>query len=98
MRLILVAGLLAVTSVPLAMQARPDVEQLAWMAGCWREESGGQVADEVWMAPAGGVMLGMNRTVAGGPAVSTEFMQIREDGGRVGRRNHRANPKRCSRS
>jgi hypothetical protein len=83
MRFILTAGLLAMTSVPLAMQARPGVEQLAWMAGCWREESGGRVADEIWMAPAGGVMLGMNRTIAGGRAASTEFMQIREDAGRI---------------
>jgi hypothetical protein len=83
MRFILAAGLLAMTSAPLAMQARPGVEQLAWMAGCWREEAGGRVADEIWMAPAGGVMLGMNRTAAGGRTVSTEFMQIREDAGRI---------------
>jgi len=83
MRLILAAGLLAMTTTSLATQARPEIEQLAWMAGCWREESGGRVADEIWMGPAGGVMLGMNRTIAGGRVASTEFMQIREDAGRI---------------
>ena len=35
------------------------------------------------MAPAGGVMLGTSRTVSNGRAVAHEFMQIREDAGRV---------------
>ncbi|HEX2862750.1 MAG TPA: DUF6265 family protein, partial [Lacunisphaera sp.] len=41
----------------------------------------GQVGDEQWMAPAGGVMLGMSRTVAKGKVVTHEFLQIREGPG-----------------
>ncbi len=55
----------------------------AWMAGCWRQESPNRVADEMWMTPAGGVVLGVSRTVANGRTVAHEFMQIREDAGRV---------------
>jgi hypothetical protein len=55
----------------------------AWMAGCWRLESGTRVVEEMWMAPAGGVMLGTSRTVSKGRAVEHEFMQIREDGGKI---------------
>ena len=44
-------------------------------------EAGGRVADEMWMAPAGGAMLGVSRTVAGDRVVAHEFMQIREQDG-----------------
>ena len=36
-----------------------------------------------WMAPAGGLMLGTGRTVTKGRVVDFEFMQIREDAGRL---------------
>jgi hypothetical protein len=83
MRFLVVAVLIALPPVTPSAQSRSGVEQLAWMAGCWRQESGGRVADEIWMAPSGGVMLGMNRTVAGGRTVSFEFMQISADAGRI---------------
>ena len=59
------------------------IDQLQWMAGCWRQNAGGRVIDEFWMAPAGGLMLGSGRTVANGRVVEFEFMQIREDAGRL---------------
>jgi hypothetical protein len=59
------------------------VDQLTWMAGCWRQDAGVRVVDEMWMAPSGGAMLGVSRTIVGQRAVAHEFMQIREDGGRV---------------
>jgi hypothetical protein len=74
--------LMLLTVSPLSAQA-PAVTQLAWMAGCWRLESATRVVDEMWMAPAGGVMLGTGRTVVKGRAVEHEFMQIREDAGRI---------------
>ena len=83
MRFLVVAVLIAHPLVVPVAQSRSGVEQLAWMAGCWRQESGGRVADEIWMAPSGGAMLGMNRTVAGGRTVSFEFMQIGADAGRI---------------
>ena len=42
------------------------ISQLGWLAGNWRLERNGRVVDEQWMAPAGGVMLGMSRTVIPG--------------------------------
>lgn len=56
---------------------KPGVDALAWLAGSWRMERAGRVIDEQWMQPAGGVMLGMSRTVAKGRVVEHEFMQIR---------------------
>lgn len=56
----------------------PDpLAPLAWLAGCWQAEGGEPGSTEQWMAPAGGVMLGMARTVKGGRVVEHEFLQIR---------------------
>jgi hypothetical protein len=59
----------------------PSLDRLAWLAGQWRMEKAGRVVDEQWMAPAGGVMLGMSRTVTKGKMVEYEFLQIREGPG-----------------
>jgi hypothetical protein len=59
----------------------PQLEKLAWLTGSWRMEKSGRLVEEQWMAPAGGVMLGMSRTVVKGRVVEYEFMQIREGPG-----------------
>lgn len=63
------------------MTAAVAINQLGWLAGHWRMEKGGRVVEEQWMAPAGGVMLGMSRTVSRGKVVEHEFIQIREGPG-----------------
>lgn len=55
-----------------------SVSELAWLAGCWASEGAEPGSGEQWMAPAGGTLLGMSRTVKGGKTVAHEFMQIRE--------------------
>lgn len=62
-----------------ALHAAPKVEDLAWLTGHWRLERAGRVTDEQWMAPAGGVMLGMARTVRNGKVAEHEFVQLRPD-------------------
>lgn len=57
--------------------------ELAWLAGCWRLEAGPRVTDEQWMAPSGGLMMGMSRTVIGGRVRETERLIIRETDGAV---------------
>jgi hypothetical protein len=59
----------------------PAINKLVWLAGNWRMERNGRLIDEQWMTPAGGVMLGMTRTVAKGRLVEYEFVQIREGPG-----------------
>jgi hypothetical protein len=56
---------------------------LAWLAGCWVGSSAGTTVEEQWMRPAGGMMLGMSRTVSGDSVRTWETMQIREEGGRL---------------
>jgi hypothetical protein len=53
------------------------LEDLAFMAGCWRGGFGADgVIEEYYMAPAGGLMLGMTRFLRGGRAVQHEFTRI----------------------
>jgi hypothetical protein len=61
--------------------ATASLDRLGWLAGQWRSERSGRVVDEQWMAPAGGLMLGMSRTVAKGRVLEYEFLQIREGPG-----------------
>jgi hypothetical protein len=77
----LAPGLVAVDPKPGMPAPSAVVTQLGWLAGNWRLEKAGRVIDEHWMAPAGGVMLGMARTVSKGRVISSEFTQIREGPG-----------------
>ena len=45
-------------------QLRP-IDQAAFMTGCWERRSNTSLVEEQWLAPRGGVMLGMSRTVRG---------------------------------
>lgn len=75
---------LAVLACPLHAQATP-VQQLSWIAGCWRQSNpaSGRTVDEQWMAPGGRMMLGMARTVRGDSVIEYEHLQILERGGRA---------------
>jgi hypothetical protein len=77
-RVALPLALLAVTADAAAQVPGPALQALHWLAGCWHSEVDEPGSGEQWMAPAGGSMLGMARTLKGGRAVQFEFMQIRE--------------------
>ena len=58
--------------------AKPTLQDFAWLAGHWRiEQAGGQV-DEHWMAPAGGLMMGMARNIQDGKVREYEFTLLRQ--------------------
>ncbi len=65
-------------SSPPAVSGR--LEQLAFMAGSWGAPSGGADVEEVWLAPRGGLMLGLGRTVKDGKAVDFDFMRVEQQG------------------
>ena len=69
-------------AAPAASAQLSSVEQLAWFTGCWQTTQGDRVIDEQWMAPGGGLMLGMSRTVRAGRAMATEFVTLRAVAGR----------------
>jgi hypothetical protein len=51
------------------------LDRLAWLSGCWELRQGARVTLEMWMPPAGAMMLGASRTVSGGAV--REFEQLR---------------------
>ena len=63
-------------------QAGP-LDGLRWLAGCWELRSGNRVTMEMWMPPAGGLMLGASRTLSGGAIREFEQLRIRAEGGKL---------------
>ena len=57
------------------------VEDLSWIAGCWETKDPAKQRSivEQWMAPDGGAMLGMSRTVKAGKMTGYEFLRIVSD-------------------
>jgi Domain of unknown function (DUF6265) len=69
---------------PALLFAQTDVSGLAWFAGCWEMRSpSGLSIEEQWMKPAGGVLLGMGRTIRGGKVLDTEFLRISIENGKL---------------
>jgi hypothetical protein len=75
--LFLLAAASAAAQAP-AVPAR--LEQLAFMAGNWGGPAASAEVEEVWLAPKGGLMLGLGRTVKDGKAVDWEFLRIEQQG------------------
>ena len=76
---LIICVLLTLWSSSLAQTTKPTLNDLSWLAGCWEGNVRGREVNEQWMKPAGGIMLGMARTVSQGKAAEFEFTQIRED-------------------
>ena len=79
-----VACLLAIAVMPtVALPA--SILDLAWLSGCWSLNNQQVGSAEHWMPPAGGTMLGVNRSVRDSKTVAFEFMRIieQDDGGFV---------------
>ncbi len=70
-------GVLSAISL-LAQEAGPTLSSLKWLAGDWGPGSEPVLFEEHWLPPAGGLMLGMSRTIARGRAISFEFLRIEQ--------------------
>jgi hypothetical protein len=56
------------------------MERAAWLSGCWEQRAGGRVTTEMWMPPAGGLMVGGSRTVQDGTVRELEHLRLRVHG------------------
>jgi Domain of unknown function (DUF6265) len=68
----------ATIPTPAAAQAKPTLADFAWLAGRWQGVWGPRIAQQVWMPPKGGVMLGMFQTVDNGATLVIELFAIVE--------------------
>jgi hypothetical protein len=81
-KVVVLSAALAAVSPP-APVAPHVIEDVGWLAGCWTNAAGERRMDEQWMAPAGGTMFGMSRTVSKGRTVASEFLELRQEGTEV---------------
>ncbi len=77
--LALAVSLLTLVAHAQAPAARPTLQDFAWLAGHWRIEQADRLVDEQWMAPAGGLMIGMARNVQAGKVREYEFTLLRQE-------------------
>ena len=77
-----VVCLIATAIMPVATMSA-TIDDLAWLTGCWAAANQEAGSGEQWMSPAGGTMLGVNRSVRDGKTVAFEFIRIveQDDGG-----------------
>jgi len=70
-------------TVVIAQSPSATIHDVGWLAGCWERRSGDRATIEMWMVPAGGMMLGASRTVVSGVTREYEQVMIRERDGRL---------------
>ena len=83
-----------------AKAAQLTIERVAWLHGCWKMTTPQSIVEEQWMAPRGGTMIGVGRTVArpaeakgdGGTERTTdyEFVVLKEQNGQLAYEAHPA--------
>jgi hypothetical protein len=73
-------AVLAVGAVaPVGAAPAATAGDLGWMAGCWGSMDEGGSEEECWLAPGGGMLLGVHRDVS--PRRSSfEFLRIADEG------------------
>ena len=65
-----------VTSNTVAAQAPATIARLSWLAGCWEQRTATRLVEEHWLAPAGGSMVGVSRTISRDATRAWEFLRI----------------------
>ena len=86
MRIVVVAFLLFAADDASAQEL--TIDRVKWLQGCWQTTRGEAIIEEQWMAPRGGTMLGMGRTVRGGKTAEYELVLITEQGGALAYEAH----------
>lgn len=67
--------------LPAMLQAQSAIDKVGWLSGCWEAKNERRTIIEMWMAPAGGLMLGASRTVlANGTLREFENLRLRAVG------------------
>jgi len=73
-----VAGVLVADSFSGPRQEKSGIAALEWMAGFWVGVEHGTRMEELWMRPAGGVMLGLHRDIDSAGLVWFEYLRLEE--------------------
>lgn len=68
--------LLLVTRAAPGDAQEADLHRLGWMSGCWLAETADSWSEEIWTAPAGGLLLGISRSGSADGDTAFEYMRI----------------------
>lgn len=69
--------------IPASAAAPPVTPSFNWLNGHWCSQTNDELIEEYWLPAAGGLSLGVSRTVKAGKASAFEFMRIENDQGVV---------------
>jgi hypothetical protein len=83
MTLLTLLLLTAAPDCPAVAPGSPGLAELGWLAGAWSGTDRGTLSEEVWLAPSGGLTLGMHRDTAGGKTTGFEFLRIEQEADRL---------------
>jgi Domain of unknown function (DUF6265) len=87
---------LAVAATPQVADARSPkaaqltIDRVAWIHGCWQMTTPQSTVEEQWLAPRGGTMIGVGRTMRGGRTTDYEFVVLKEQNGSLAYEAHPA--------
>jgi uncharacterized protein DUF6265 len=59
------------------------LDRARWLSGCWELRGPGRLTVEMWMPPAGNMMIGGSRTVVNGDVREFEHLRIKSDAGKL---------------
>ena len=65
-----------------------DIDDVAWLTGCWEYSSGSRTVEEHWLSPRAHSMVNVGRTVQADKLVEYELVVIREQEGRLAYEAH----------
>lgn len=68
--------------------ATSDIDDVAWLTGCWEYSSGSRTVEEHWLSPRAHSMVNVGRTVQADKLVEYELVVIREQEGRLAYEAH----------
>ena len=71
-RNIFLTAILLVMTFPVTAQS---LAQLEWMRGTWTQNKGGDIVQESWLGPRGGMMAGVNLS-SSAKGTSFEFLRV----------------------
>ncbi|MEQ1911955.1 MAG: DUF6265 family protein [Vicinamibacterales bacterium] len=85
---VLALATLGIVRLDAAAEEPARIAQVAWLSGCWVQQTGQTTVEEHWMPPRGGTMLSVGRTTRNGNLVEYEFVALREQDSRLAYQAH----------
>jgi hypothetical protein len=61
---------------PIGASQDDPLRELAWLAGAWQGENGGERIEETWLPPEGASMVGVGRSIEGASMTFYELLRI----------------------